>query len=49
MLTLNFMSDTKKGTSPGPELIIKMSSLLSVSNDGSGRPDERSLEDIEVL
>ena len=36
-------------TSPGPEIIIKMSSLLSVSNDASGRPEEPSLEDIEVL
>ena len=49
MLTLNFMSDTKKMTSPGPEFIIKMSSLLSVSNDASGRPEEPSLKDIEVL
>ena len=36
-------------TSTGPEIIIKMSSLLSVSNDDSGRPEELSLEDIEVL
>ena len=49
MLTLNFMSDTKKMTSPGPEIIIKMSSLLSVSNDASGRPEEPSFKDIEVL
>ena len=49
MLTLNFMSDTKKLTSPGPEIIIKMSSLLSFSNDVSGRPEESSLKDTEVL
>ena len=36
-------------TSPGPEIIINMSSLLSISNNASGRPKEPSLEDIEVL
>ena len=38
MLTLNFVSDTKKMTSPEPEIIAKMSSLLSVSNDARGGP-----------
>ena len=33
-------------TSPGPEIIIKM---LSVSNNGSGRPEGLNLKDIEVL
>ena len=42
------MSDTKKMTSSEPEIIIKMSSLLNVSNDASGRPEEPSLKDIEV-
>ena len=37
-------------TSPGPGIIIKMSSsLLSVSNDASGRLEGFSLKDIEVL
>ena len=36
-------------TSPEPEIIIKMSSLLSVSNDARGRPKEPSLKDTEVL
>ena len=38
-------------TLPGPEIIIKVSSssLLSVSNDASGRPDGFSLKDIKVL
>ena len=40
---------TQKMTSSGPEIIIKMSPLLSVSNGASGRPEEPSLEDIEVL
>ena len=31
------------------ELQIKMSSLLNVSNDASGRPEEFSLKDIEVF
>ena len=37
-------------TSLGLEIIIKMSSsLLSFSNDASGRPEELSLKDIDVL
>ena len=36
-------------TSLGSEIIIKMSSLLSVSNDTSGRPERFSLKDIEAL
>ena len=37
-------------TSPGPGIIIKMSSsLLSVSNDASGRLEGFSLKDIKVL
>ena len=49
MLTLNFMLTQQKMTSPGPKIIIKMSSLLSVFNDASGRPEEPSHKDIEVL
>ena len=38
-------------TWPGPEIIIKMSSssLLSVSNDASGRLERLTLKDTEVL
>ena len=35
-------------TSPGPEIIIKMSSLLNVSN-GSSKSEEFSFKDIEVV
>ena len=35
-------------TLPGLEIIIKMSSLFSVSNDANGRPEELSPNDIEV-
>ena len=35
--------------SPGPEIIMKMSSLLNVSNDAGSKPEECSLNDIEVL
>ena len=56
MLTLNFkhtyywptLAYGSTMASPEPEVIIKMS-LLSVSNDASGRPEGLSLKDIEVL
>ena len=35
--------------SPGPKILMKMSSLLSVSNDASGRLEGFSLKDIKVL
>ena len=38
-----------KMTSPGPKILMKMSSLLSVSNDASGRLEGFSLKDIKVL
>ena len=57
MLTLNFKSIHHRSapaqgltmTSPGLEIIIKMSSLCSVSIDASGRPEQLTLKDIEVL
>ena len=52
MLTQKMLIDTRlriNMTSPEPEIIIKMSFLLNVSNDAGSKPEEFSLDDTEVL